>query len=270
MTHIHSAAVLGAGTMGAQIAAHLANAGLSVLLLDLDQKTAFEGLRRAQKLRPQPFFTNDTVDLISLGGFDTDFSRLKESDWIIEAVIERLDVKRQLMANIEPYLSPESIVSSNTSGIPIASIAEGRSEEFRRRWLGTHFFNPPRYLPLLEIIPTNDTSLTVVETIRKFADHFLGKGVVVAKDTPGFIGNRIGLYGIIRVLQLISDAGFTIEEIDTINGSAIGRPESAVFRTMDIVGIDVLARVTHNLNEQLENDNERAAFALPPIIDTLV
>ena len=270
MIHIHSAAVLGAGTMGAQIAAHLANAGLPVLLLDLDRDTAAEGLRRATKLSPDPFFTRDVARLISLGGFDTDLPRLAKTDWIIEAVIERIDIKQALMSRVEPHRSPESIVSSNTSGIPIAGIAAGRSDAFRKHWLGTHFFNPPRYLPLLEVIPTADTSPDVVETIRRFGDHSLGKGVVLAKDTPSFIANRIGVYGVMRVLEVLADGQFTIEEIDAISGPVIGRPKSATFRTMDIAGIDILAHVASTLTERLETEEERSAFALPGLIGALV
>ena len=270
MTHIHSAAVLGAGTMGAQVAAHLANAGLPVLLLDLDRKTAAEGLRRATKLKPDPFFTRDVTRLISLGGFDTDLPRLKDSDWIIEAVIERLDIKQTLMSQIEPHRSPNSIVSSNTSGIPISSIAEGRSEEFRKHWLGTHFFNPPRYLPLLEVIPTADTHASVVEMIRSFGDQSLGKGVVLAKDTPSFIGNRLGVYGVMRVLELITDGRFTIEEVDAMSGPIVGRPKSATFRTMDIAGIDILANVASTLSERLGTEEERSAFVPSELVDHLV
>ena len=270
MSHIHSAAVLGAGTMGAQIAAHLANAGVPVLLLDLDRKTAAEGLSRAQKLKPAPFFTRNAAGLITVGGFDDDLPRLSESDWIIEAIIERLDIKRQLVERLEQVRAPHAIVSSNTSGIPIASIVEGRSEDFRRHWLGTHFFNPPRYLPLLEVIPTSDTDDSVVETIRHFGDHALGKGVVVAKDTPNFIGNRIGLHGVMGVLQLLVDGTFTIEEIDAMSGPAIGRPKSATFRTADIAGVDVLAHVARNLSERLDSDDERAAFTMPPLIENMV
>ena len=270
MMHIHSAAVLGAGTMGAQIAAHLANAGLPVLLLDLDRETAAEGLRRATRLKPDPFFTRDVARLISLGGFEDDLPRLKESDWIIEAVIERLDIKHALMARVEPHRSPDSIVSSNTSGIPISSIAEGRSDEFRKHWLGTHFFTPPRYLPLLEIIPTADTHAGVVEAIRSFGDRSLGKGVVLAKDTPSFIGNRLGVYGVMRVLELIADGRFTIEEVDAMSGPIVGRPKSATFRTMDIAGIDILAHVARTLSERLETEEERSAFVPPDLVGTLV
>ena len=270
MYNIHSAAVLGAGTMGAQIAAHLANAGVPVLLLDLDRKTAAEGLQRAQKLKPTPFFTRDAASLISVGGFDEDLSRLGKCDWIIEAIVERLDIKRQLTEKLERVRAPRAIVSSNTSGIPISSIADGRSDEFRRHWLGTHFFNPPRYLPLLEVIPTPDTDDAVVSAIRHFGDQALGKGVVVAKDTPNFIGNRLGLHGVMRVLGLLVDGTFTIEEIDAMSGPAIGRPKSATFRTMDIAGIDVLAHVARNLAERLESDEERATFTLPALVEDMV
>ena len=170
-------------------------------------------------------FTPDTARLITTGGFDTHLDRLAGCDWIVEAVVERLDIKQALLAKVEPLRADGAIVSSNTSGIPIASIADGRGEAFRRHWLGTHFFNPPRYLSLLEVIPTGDTDPAVVETIARFGDHVLGKGVVVARDTPNFIGNRIGLYGVMRVFEQIGN--YTIEEMDAITGPAIGRPKSA-------------------------------------------
>ena len=267
---IHAAAVLGAGTMGAQIAAHLANAGVPVRLLDLDKTTAGDGLTRALKMKPAPFFTPDAAGLVTTGGFDTDLPRLSEADWIVEAIVERLDLKRDLLQRVEPHRAPDAIVSSNTSGIPISTIAEGLSDDLRRHWLGTHFFNPPRYLPLVEIIPTPETDAGVVETMRRFLDHELGKGVVIAKDTPSFIGNRIGLYGVMRVLELLVTGDYTIEEIDTLSGRAIGRPKSATFRTMDIAGIDVLAHVARNLAEQLDDEAERAAFALPALVETMV
>ena len=270
MQRIHSIAVLGAGAMGAQIAAHAANAGVPVLLLDLDSGIARDGLKRARKLRPDPFFTPKTAEHISVGGFDTDLARIGECDWIVEAVVERLDVKQELLARVEPLRAEHAIVSSNTSGIPIASLAAGRGEGFRRHWLGTHFFNPPRYLPLLEIIPTPETDSRVVDAMLRFGDHELGKGVVVAKDTPNFIGNRIGMFGVMRVLEQLVGGTYTIEEIDAMTGPAIGRPRSATFRTLDLAGLDILAHVAANLAERLDDAQERARFALPPLITDMV
>src|SRR6185436_10770950 len=188
---IRSAAVLGAGVMGSQIAAHLANAGIRTVLLDLTIDIAREGLKRARVLKPDPFFTADVVSLIEPGGFDTDLGRLSGTDLIIEAVTEQLEIKRALLARVDAVRAGETIVSSNTSGIPIGVLAEGRSDGFRRHWLGTHFFNPPRYLRLLELIPTPDTDPAVLDGIAAFADLHLGKGVVVAKDSPNFIGNHL-------------------------------------------------------------------------------
>ena len=250
MSRIRSAAVLGAGTMGAQIAAHLANAGIPALLLDVSPQAAREGLDRARALKPDPFFTPAAQALVKTGGFDEDMAQLASADWIMEAVVERLDVKRSLFERVERHRAAGAIVSSNTSGIPIAAIAEGRSEDFRRHFLGTHFFNPPRYLHLLELIPTPETDPAVVAAVSEFADRRLGKGVVVAKDTPNFIANHIGRYGVMRILQALESGEYTIEEIDAMTGPAIGRPKSATFRTMDIAGIDVLAHVARNLAQR--------------------
>ena len=244
-------AVLGAGTMGAQIAAHVANAGVPVVLLDLTADIARVGLTRARALKPDPFFTADAAALVATGGFDGDLSKLAAVDWITEAVVEQLEVKRALLERVDAVRRPGTIVTSNTSGISIAAIAEGRSDDFRRHWLGTHFFNPPRYLRLLEIIPTRETDPSVVERVSHFADHRLGKGVVVAKDTPGFIANHIGVYGVMQILRVLESGQYTIEEIDAITGPAIGRPNSATFRTMDIAGIDILAHVAKNLHLEL-------------------
>ena len=267
---IRSVAVLGAGTMGAQIAAHVANAGLPALLLDVTPQAAKEGLDRARALKPDPFFTSAAHALVRTGGFDDHLSQIAACDWIVEAVVERLDIKRALLERVERHRAPHAIVSSNTSGIPIAAIAEGRCEPFRKHWLGTHFFNPPRYLRLLEIIPTADTDPAVVETMVRFADLRLGKGIVIARDTPNFIANHLGLYGVMQIFRALESGQYTIEEIDVMSGPAIGRPKSATFRTMDIAGIDVLAHVARNLAERLDEERDRAVFALPSLVQTLV
>jgi 3-hydroxyacyl-CoA dehydrogenase len=267
---INSVSILGAGTMGAQIALHCANAGVPALLLDMTADLARQGLEKARKLKPDPQFTPDAYKLVTTGGFDTDLDRIAKTDWIMEAVVERLDIKQQLLARVDEKRRQGSIVSSNTSGIPIAALAGGRSDDFRRHWLGTHFFNPPRYLRLLEIIPTAETDPAVVAAMTRFGDHTLGKGVVVAKDTPNFIGNHIALYGVARTLEVLASGKYTIEEIDAITGPALGRPGSATFRTMDIAGIDVLAHVLRNLNERLPNEADRAAFAVPTLVQQLI
>lgn len=268
MRTIRSVAVLGAGTMGAQIAAQVANAGWPVLLLDLDRDLAARGLRHAAALKPDPFFTPDVRSRIRLGGFDTDLPAVGACDWIVEAVVERLDAKRALLERVEACRRADAVVSSNTSAIPIAAIAEGRGPAFRRRWLGTHFFNPPRYLRLVEVIPTADTDPEAVAAVSSFVGRQLGKGVVVARDAPGFIGNRIGLHGVASALARLAD-GYTVEEIDAITGPAIGRPKSATFRTMDIAGIDILAHVAADLVARLA-PAERPAFELPPLVAALV
>ena len=256
---IRSVAVLGAGTMGAQIAAHFANAQVPVVLLDLTADVARDGLKRARTLKPDPFFTPDVVSLITIGGFDTDFQTISTADWIMEAVVERVDVKRPLLERVDTVRRPGSIVSTNTSGISVAALAEGRSDNFQRHWLGTHFFNPPRYLRLVELIPGRETDTAVVEALVEFADRRLGKGVVVAKDTPNFIANHIGVFGVLQVLRALESGKYTIEEIDAITGPALGRPKSATFRTMDIAGLDVLAHVAGNLNGDV-----------PPLIGAMV
>jgi 3-hydroxyacyl-CoA dehydrogenase len=268
--HIREVAVLGAGTMGAQIAAHVANAGVPALVLDVTREAAREGLERAKALKPDPFFTPSTSALVRTGGFEEDLAGIAQCDWIVEAVVERLDVKQSLFARVEALRRADAVVSSNTSGIPIAALAAGRSENFRRHFLGTHFFNPPRYLRLLEVIPTADTDQAVVEFISAFADRRLGKGVVVAKDTPNFIANHLGLYGLMQIFRALAGGDYTIEEIDAITGPAIGRPKSATFRTMDIAGIDVLAHVTRNLAERLDAPEDRAMFELPALVAAMV
>jgi 3-hydroxyacyl-CoA dehydrogenase len=268
--HIRSVAVLGAGTMGAQIAAHFANAQVPVLLLDVSREAARAGFDRARALKPDPFFTPETHTLVRTGGFDEDISRITAADWIIEAVVEQREIKRALLERVEGHRRANTIVSSNTSGIPLGSLAEGRSEQFRRHWLGTHFFNPPRYLHLLEVIPTPETDPGVLAAVTAFADHRLGKGVVVAKDTPNFIANHLGLHGVALVLRALATGEYTIEEIDAITGPAIGRPKSATFRTIDIAGIDVLAHVARNLSERLEDPAARETFDFGPLVAAMV
>jgi 3-hydroxyacyl-CoA dehydrogenase len=272
MSHINvsSVTVLGAGTMGAQIALHFANAGIPSLLLDLTADVARQGLDRARALKPDPQFTPDVSTLVTTGGFDTHLEQIAATDWVMEAIVERLDIKQQLLARVDDLRRPGTIVSTNTSGIPIAVLAEGRSDDFRRHWLGTHFFNPPRYLRLLELIPTAETDPAVIAAVTRVGDHLLGKGVVVAKDTPNFIGNHIALYGVACMLRALASGKYTIEEIDAITGPAIGRPGSATFRTMDIAGVDVLAHVMRNLNERLVDEDDRAAFAVPAFVDQMI
>ncbi len=267
---IHAATVLGAGTMGAQIAAHLANGGVRVRLLDVTADAAARGLERARALRPDPFFLPDTWTRIATAGFDEGLRLLPDSDWVIEAVVEQLEIKRTLLARVDAVRRAGTIVSSNTSGIPLASIAEGRSDDFRRHWLGTHFFNPPRYLRLLEVIPTAETDPAVTARLTAFADHQLGKGVVVAKDTPNFIGNHIALHGVVRILEAVAAGDMTIEEADAITGPPIGRPKSATFRTLDLAGLDILAHVVENLHARLPDEAARAAFALPPFVPAML
>ncbi len=270
MRHVREVAVLGAGTMGAQIAAHFANAGIPALLLDVTRDAAREGLERARALKPDPFFTPSTHTLIRTGGFDEDLKNVSRCDWILEAIVERLDIKQQLFERLESHRRADAIVSSNTSGIPIAALAEGRSAGFQSHFLGTHFFNPPRYLRLLEVIPTSKTDPAVLAAVTAFADRRLGKGVVIAKDTPNFIANHLGLFGVMQVFRALATGDYTIEEIDAITGPAIGRPKSATFRTMDIAGIDVLAHVSRNLAERLETESDRQLFELPPLVSDMV
>jgi 3-hydroxyacyl-CoA dehydrogenase len=289
--HIRKIAVLGAGTMGARIAAHLANAQVPSVLLDIiprelapqeqskgltltdprvRNRIAQAGLEAALKSRPAAFSVPESAKMISVGNFEDHLSRLKDCDWIIEAVTENLEIKRALLRQVESVRAPHALVSSNTSGISIASIAEGFSNDFRRHWLGTHFFNPPRYMKLLEIIPTAETLPEVVQTISHFGDLVLGKGIVVAKDTPNFIANRIGTFVTMNVLRVMQQDGYSIEEIDAFTGPAMGLPKSATFRTLDIVGLDVLVHVVRNLAQSLPNDERRDLFQVPEFVTRMI
>src|SRR5215212_5606289 len=246
MSHgIRKVAVLGAGTMGAAIAAHCANAGLEVDLLDIapddDDNDAVvkAGFERMKNARPAALMAENVADRIRTGNFEDDFDHVGEADWIVEAIIEKLELKRELMQRVEETAKENAIISTNTSGIPLHSIFEGRSAEFKKRFVGTHFFNPPRYLKLMEIIPTEDTAPEIVEAIRNFGERVLGKGGVIAKDTPNFIGNRIGTFAGMKSGRYAFDNGYGVEEIDAITGSLIGHPKTATFRLNDQVGLDI-------------------------------
>jgi 3-hydroxyacyl-CoA dehydrogenase len=275
---IERAAVLGAGTMGARIAAHFANAGLPCLLLDIVPKDAASGDRNklvtagidaAKKSKPASFFTSALASKISIGNFEDDLARVADADWIIEVVAENLEIKRSLLAKVAAVRKPGSIVTTNTSGLPVHSIAEGLPEEFQQHWAGTHFFNPPRYLKLVEVIPGPKTGPDVLQTLADFCDRRLGKGVVFAKDTPNFIANRIGTYSMLNALRLMEKLGMTVEEVDACTGPAVGWPKSATFRTADIVGLDVLMHVVRNIYETAPNDESREAYKVPAFVEEM-
>jgi 3-hydroxyacyl-CoA dehydrogenase len=262
--------VVGAGAMGSGIAALAASAGVPVVLLDVpgepDRSAAAKaGLQRAIKGKPAPFMLPERAALITIGNTADDLAKLGECDWIVEAIVEQVAPKRALYEKIEGVMKPSAIVSSNTSGIPIGTLAEGRSDRFRTRFLGTHFFNPPRYLHLLELIPTPHTSPDVVRQMRTFSERVLGKGTVVAKDVPGFIANRLGIFGFVLALRLMEKYGLTIDDVDALTGQLIGRPKSATFRTSDISGLDVLSHVSAELSATTGED-----FSLPAWVGKLV
>jgi len=284
---IKKAAVLGSGIMGSRIACHFANIGMEVVLLDIVPKdlrpgeaekgldlksTKFrnrivnESLQTAIKSNPAPLYHKKFAERIKTGNFEDDLEKLSSCDWIIEAVIEDLGIKKDLFEQVERYRQPGSLITSNTSGIPIHLMTEGRSEDFKTHFCGTHFFNPPRYLKLLEIIPTEFTKKEVIEFFEDYGKIFLGKTTVLCKDTPAFISNRIGIYAILKAVQSMRKLGLGIDEVDRLTGTAIGRPKSATFRTSDIVGLDTLIKVASNLYDSLENDEQREMFKLPEII----
>lgn len=283
MEPIRRVAVLGAGTMGSQIAAHLANARIPCILLDRasaqpradsdppaasHDNLARLGVERALKATPAAFFSAKYAEMIKTGSFEADLELLRGCDWVIEAIAENLELKRGLLKRAEPFIAPHAIVSSNTSGISLAAIAEGFS--FLPRWLGTHFFNPPRYMKLLEVIPTPATQPGVLQKITQFGNQVLGKGIVIAKDTPNFIANRIGVFFHLLAIALMREEGFSIEEVDALTGPAIGLPKSATFRTADIVGLDVMADVVKNLRQSLPDDEERERLHLPAFMQRMI
>jgi 3-hydroxyacyl-CoA dehydrogenase len=280
---IEKAVVLGAGTMGSRIAAHFANAGLPCILLDMAppnlpanapaaerNKIVRAGLEAARRSKPAAFFTAPLAERIAIGNFEDDLARCAEADWIIEVVAENLEIKRKLLAGLAQFRRPGTIVTTNTSGLPVHLIAEGMNEEFQQHWAGTHFFNPPRYLKLVEVIPGPKTSSEVVETLSEFCDRRLGKGVVIAKDTPNFIANRIGTFSMLNALRLMGALGMTVEEVDACTGPAVGWPKSATFRTADIVGLDVLVHVVKNIYETAPNDESRERYKVPALVEEMV
>jgi 3-hydroxyacyl-CoA dehydrogenase len=270
MKRINKVAVLGAGTMGARIAAHFANAGVPSYLFDIvppdadgaaRNKIAAAGLDAAKKSKPPAFMEASLARLVTVGNFEDDIKKLADVDWIIEAVVENLDIKRALLKKVEAVRKPGTIITTNTSGLPVGKIAEGFSDDFRRVWFGTHFFNPPRYMRLLEIIPTQEADRAAIDAISHFCDVRLGKGVVIAKDTPNFIGNRIGTFSVLNVMRLMQEMGLSIEEVDALTGQAVGWPKSATFRTIDLVGLDILGHVVGNMTANVHD--ERSDLRLP-------
>lgn len=288
---IKKVAVIGSGIMGSGIACHFANIGVEVLLLDIvprelteaEQKKGLtlehkavrnrvvnEHLANALKSKPSPIYHQKFASRITTGNTTDDLARIAEADWIIEVVIERLDIKKQVFEQIEKFRKPGTLITSNTSGIPIHFMAEGRSEDFQKHFCGTHFFNPARYLKLFEIIPGPQTSKEVLDFLNEYGEKFLGKTSVVAKDTPAFIGNRIGIYGIMSMFHLVKEMELTIEEVDKLTGPVIGRPKSATFRTVDVVGLDTLVHVANGLYEGVPNDEAHDLFKLPDFISKMM
>jgi 3-hydroxyacyl-CoA dehydrogenase len=277
MKRINKVAVLGAGTMGARIAAHFANAGVPSYLLDIvppdadapaRNKIAAAGLEAARKSKPAAFMDPSLARLVTVGNFEDDLKKLAEVDWIIEAVVENLDLKRGLLRKVEAIRKPGTIITTNTSGLPVGKIAEGFSADFRRSWFGTHFFNPPRYMRLLELIPTPDADRALIDTVSQFCDVRLGKGVVLAKDTPNFIGNRIGTFSVLNVVRIMQEMDLSVEDVDALTGQAVGWPKSATFRTIDLVGLDVLGHVVGNMTANVHD--ERSDLRLPDFFSQMI
>lgn len=276
--NIKNVAVLGSGVMGSQLACHFANIGLRVLLLDIvpkgvegqDKKTrnsiVNSALKKAVKSNPNPLYSKQNLKRIETGNFDDDLAKIKNCDWVLEVVIENLEIKKSLFEKVENHRKKGSLITSNTSGIPINMMLEGRSEDFKNNFCGTHFFNPPRYLPLLEIIPTAETDPEVVDFLMNYGDLFLGKKTVLCKDTPAFIANRVGVYSIMAIFHLMQELEMTVEEVDAITGPISGRPKSATFRTSDLVGLDTLVKVAKGVGANCPNDEAIAEFRIPDFL----
>src|SRR3990167_3390966 len=289
--YIRKVAILGSGVMGSRIACHFANIGIEVLLLDIvpkeltpaEEKSKLtldspqirnrivnEALQTALSSNPSPIYSKSFAKRISTGNFSDDMSKIAEADWVMEAVVERLDIKQQVFAQVEQFRKPGTLISTNTSGIPIHLMLEGRSDDFKTHFAGTHFFNPPRYLPLLEIIPTAKTLPEVVDFYMQFGSKFLGKKTVLCKDTPAFIANRVGVYSIMSLFHAVEEMDLTIDEVDKLSGPVLGRPKSATFRTCDVVGMDTLVHVANGVRENCPNDEAKSKFELPGYISKLV
>ena len=287
---INKVAVLGSGIMGSRIACHFANIGVKVLLLDIvprelteaEQKKGLtfenkavrnrivnQAFETAIKSKPAPLYDNSFANRITLGNFDDDMAAIKDCDWTIEVVVENLDIKKKVFDQVEKYRKPGTLITSNTSGIPIHLMLDGRSEDFQKNFCGTHFFNPPRYLKLLEIIPTPKTDPEVTDFLMHYGDLYLGKTTVLCKDTPAFIANRVGIYAILKVIDSMQKFGLNVDEIDKLTGPVIGRPKSATFRTSDVVGLDTLIKVANGLYQGLPNDEARDTFKLPDVVSKL-
>lgn len=280
---IKKVAVLGSGVMGSRIACHFANIGVQVLLLDIVPKEAADSddkgarnkivndaLQFALKSNPSPIYSKKFVNRITTGNLDDDLPKIADCDWIIEVVIERLDIKQQVFANVEKYRKQGTLITTNTSGIPIHLMLEGRSEDFQQHFCGTHFFNPPRYLKLLELIPSPKTSPEVMEFLEDYGQRYLGKTTVVCKDTPAFIANRIGVYSIMALFHNVKEMDLTIEEVDKLTGPVIGRMKSATFRTCDVVGLDTLVHVANGLKENCKDDEANELFTIPDYVNKMV
>lgn len=283
MRKINKVAVLGSGVMGSRIACHFANIGVEVLLLDIVPKEAIDStdknarnkivndaLQFALKSNPSPIYSKSYVSRITTGNMDDDMSKIADCDWIIEVVIERLDIKKQVFENVEKYRKPGTLITTNTSGIPIHLMLDGRSEDFQQHFCGTHFFNPPRYLKLLELIPSPKTSPEVMAFLEDYGQRFLGKTTVVCKDTPAFIANRIGVYSIMSLFHTVTEMGLSVEEVDKLTGPVIGRPKSATFRTCDVVGLDTLVHVANGVKDNCPNDEANTTFEIPSYINKMV
>ena len=291
MRHISKVAVLGSGVMGSRIACHFANIGLEVLLLDippkeLNDKEAAKGLtlespqvrnrivndslKFALKSNPSPIYRKSFASRITTGNFDDDLAKIADCDWIIEVIVERLDIKQMMFERVEKYRTPGTLITSNTSGIPIGMLAEGRSDDFKKHFCGTHFFNPPRYLKLLEIIPSPSTDPAVIDFLMNYGEKFLGKTTVYCKDTPAFIANRVGVYSIQALFHTVNDMGLSVEAVDKLTGPVMGRPKSATFRTCDVVGLDTLVHVANGVRENCPNDEQRDLFNIPAYVTKMV